>query len=324
MVSKLAAGQIKSKGDPDRVVDCQDLSKVFKGLTSKGIKAVHALQRVSCTVRPGQIIGLIGPNGAGKSTLLNLVAGIVLPTEGTVAVCGFPARSVAARQHLGFVPEHPVFPGMYSARAVLRYHGGLWGQSRTTIKNRIDGLIPQLQMQDWIDRPASNFSQGMKQRLALGIALMSEPRLLLLDEPSNGLDPMGVIQLRTLLKQLQESGTTIIVSSHRLGELDRLTSDYLFMHRGQIVSIEDPIVARGTGQLCIELKSDGAAMATLPLLENRTVRADETKLVLAVDDPDDVPDIVSALVRRNARIMNVLWRRESIEDIFVRLCQRES
>jgi ABC-2 type transport system ATP-binding protein len=324
MVSKLTSEPMEANADAGRVVTCHDLSKVFRGLTPRGIKAVHALQCVSFTIRPGQIIGLIGPNGAGKSTLLNLVAGIVLPTQGTVTVYGCPARSVAARRYLGFVPEHPVFPGMYSARAVLRYHGALWGLSRTAIKTRIDGLIPQLQMQEWIDRPASAFSQGMKQRLALGIALMSEPRLLLLDEPSNGLDPMGVIQLRALLKQLQEAGTTVIVSSHRLGELDKLTSDYLFMHRGQIVSIEDPVVARGTGQLCIELKSDGAALAAQPLLEKQIVQADETKLVLAVEDPDDVPDIVSALVRHDARIMNVFWRRESIEDVFVRLCQKNN
>lgn len=323
MISEKSIGKHKERTDHHQAVTCRGLSKVFKGVFTKGSKVVTALQQVSFTVHTGQIIGLIGPNGAGKSTLLNLIAGLILPTEGKVTVCGHPARSIAARRHLGFVPEHPVFPSLYSARSVLRYHGALCGLSRLVTTLQIDKLIPLLQMQDWIDRPASDFSQGMKQRLALGIALMAEPRLLLLDEPSNGLDPMGVIQLRSLLKEQQASGTTIIVSSHRLGELDKLTSDYLFMHQGRIVSIDDPVVARGTGQLRIELKSDGPALAESPSLGNRVLQADPTELVLTVEEPDEVPDIVCDLVQRGARIMNLRWQRESIEDVFVRLCHHQ-
>jgi len=306
-----------------RVVTCEGLTKVFKRLLAKQSQAVSALDQVSLSVHQGQIVGLIGPNGAGKSTLLNLVAGIILPTEGKVTVCGHRARSVAARRYLGFVPEHPVFPGLYSARAVLRYHGALLGLSAAAIVAQIGRLIERLQMQTWIDRPASDFSQGMKQRLALGIALMSEPRLLLLDEPSNGLDPIGVIQLRDLLKQLQEAGTTIIISSHRLGELEKMTSDYLFMHQGRIVSIEDQITAGGAGQLCVELKSDGPALAQSRLPESKVIKAEETELVIAVGDPDEVPDIVRDLVLGDARIMNVIWQRESIEDVFVRLTNED-
>ena len=304
------------------VVKCQGLTKVFKRLLAKQSKAVCALQQVSLSVYQGQIVGLIGPNGAGKSTLLNLVAGLILPSEGRVTVCGHPARSVAARRYLGFVPEHPVFPGSYSARAVLRYHGALLGLSTSAIAKQVETLTPQLQMQTWIDRPASNFSQGMKQRLALGIALMSEPQLLLLDEPSNGLDPMGVIQLRDLLKQLQGEGTTIIISSHRLGELDRLTSDYLFMHQGQIVSIEDQVAAGTAGQVRVELVSGGPALAQALLPDNKVLEVNETGLVIAIRDPKEVPDIVHDLVHGGARIMNVLWQRESIEDVFVRLCSQ--
>jgi len=305
------------------VVKCQGLTKVFKRLLAKRSKAVCALQRVSLSVHQGQIVGLIGPNGAGKSTLLNLVAGLILPSEGKVTIFGHQARSVTARRYLGFAPEHPVFPGSYSARAVLRYHGALLGLSASATVKQVDTLIPRLQMQTWIDRPASDFSQGMKQRLALGIALMSKPQLLLLDEPSNGLDPMGVIQLRDLLKQLQDEGTTIIISSHRLGELDRLTSDYLFIHQGQIVSIGDQIAAGAAGKLRVELVSGGPALAQALLPDNKVLEVNETELVIAIRDPQEVPNIVHDLVHGGARIMNVLWQRESIEDVFVRLCSKE-
>lgn len=305
------------------IVACQGLTKVFRRLLARRSKAVCALQQVSLSVFQGQIVGLIGPNGAGKITLLNLAAGLIFPTEGKVTVCGNPARSVAARRCLGFVPEHPVFPGLYSARAVLRYHGALLGLSAQATANQIDMLIQRLQMHTWIDRPASDFSQGMKQRLALGIALMSEPQLLLLDEPSNGLDPMGVIQLRDLLKKLQSEGTTIIISSHRLGELDKLTSDYLFMYQGQIVSIGDRIAAGTAGQLRVELVSGGSAFAHALLPDNKVINANETELVIAIRDPEEVPDIVRDLAQGGARIMNVLLQRESIEDVFVRLCNKE-
>ena len=182
-------------------VECRQLTKVFRRLLASHAKAVCALREVSLSVHRGQIVGLIGPNGAGKSTLLNLIAGLILPNEGHVTVCGHPARSIAARRGLGYMPEHPVFPGLYTARAILRYHGALLGFSSAAIARQIDKSIEQLQMQEFIDRPASDFSQGMKQRLALAIAMMNDPQLLLLDEPSNGLDPVGIIQLRDLLKQ---------------------------------------------------------------------------------------------------------------------------
>ncbi len=323
MVSETKHWENDSRNSRRLIVACQGLTKVFKRFLARRSKAVCALQQVSLSVFQGQIVGLIGPNGAGKSTLLNLVAGVILPTEGKVTVCGNPARSVAARRYLGFVPEHPVFPGLYSARAVLRYHGALLGLSAQAIAHQVDRLMPRLHMHTWIDRPASDFSQGMKQRLALGIALMSEPQLLLLDEPSNGLDPMGVIQLRELLKQLQDGGTTIIISSHRLGELDKLTSDFLFLHQGQIVGIEDQIAVSAAGQLRVELVSGGPAIAQALLPANKVLKANETELVIAIRDPEEVPDIVHDLVQGGARIMNVFLRRESIEDAFVRLCNNK-
>jgi ABC-2 type transport system ATP-binding protein len=302
-------------------VECRQLTKVFRRLLTARDKAVYALREVSLTVHKGQIVGLIGPNGAGKSTLLNLIAGLILPSEGAVTVCGHPARSIVARRGLGYMPEHPVFPGLYTARAILRYHGALLGYSSAVVAQRTDRSTEQLQMQEFIDRPASDFSQGMKQRLALAIALLNDPQLLLLDEPSNGLDPVGIIQLRDLLKRLRDSGAAIVISSHRLGELDKLTSDYLFMHRGRIVSFADKISAGQAGKLHVELVSDGRQVAEKLSPAGRVLEASDTELVVGINDPDEVPDIVSGLVRAGARIRSVLLQREDIEQVFLRLCK---
>jgi ABC-2 type transport system ATP-binding protein len=302
-------------------VECRQLTKVFQRLLEGRAKAVYALRDVSLTVHRGQIVGLIGPNGAGKSTLLNLIAGLILPSEGAVTVCGHPARSIAARRGLGYMPEYPVFPGLYTARAILRYHGALLGYSSAVIAQRTDRSIEQLQMQEFIDRPASDFSQGMKQRLALAVALLNDPQLLLLDEPSNGLDPVGIIQLRDLLKQLRDSGAAIVISSHRLGELEKLTCDYLFMHRGRIVSFADKLSAGQAGRLHVELVSDGRRIAERRSLAGRVLEVSDTELVVGIDDPDEVPDIVSELVQGGARIRSVLLQGEDIEQVFLRLCK---
>ena len=137
----------------------------------------------------------------------------------------------------------------------------------------------------------------MKQRLALAIAMMGDPQLLLLDEPSNGLDPIGIIQLRDLLRQLQASGTAIVISSHRLGELERLTSDYIFMHRGQVISFADRIAASQAGQLRVEVVSKGRSIAETLLPASKVLEVSDTELVIAVGDPDEVPDIVATWPR---------------------------
>jgi ABC-2 type transport system ATP-binding protein len=282
-------------------------------------KAICALKDISLSVRPGQIVGLIGPNGAGKSTLLNLMAGLIFPTAGCVSVCGYPARSIEARRGLGYMPEHPAFLSRYSAWATLRYHGALLGLSRRAACVQIDKWNEQLQMDEHIDRPCGDFSQGMKQRLALAIALMNDPRFLLLDEPSNGLDPIGIIQLRDLLKNLRDAGTAIVISSHRLGELEKLTSDYIFLYRGEVVSFGDQIAAGQAGRLRVEIVSNGRDIAQRLLSPSKLLSASETELVIVVGDDDEVPDIVRSLAEGGAQITGVLLQREDIEDVFLRL-----
>ncbi|MFC1633220.1 ABC transporter ATP-binding protein, partial [Planctomycetota bacterium] len=301
------------------VVECEELTKVYSSVWTGRSKAVCALRDVSLSVSRGQIVGLIGPNGAGKTTLLNLIAGLILPNEGRISICAHPARSIEARRRLGYMPEYPAFQNRYSARAVLQYHGGLMGLSRSEIADEADRLIHELKLKEFINRPCSGFSQGMKQRLSLAIALMKNPEVLLLDEPSNGLDPVGIIELRNVLKQLRESGTTIVISSHRLGELEKLTSNYIFLYRGQIVSFGDKITSGQAGRLRVELISDGRRIAEKVLPPTKVLNASDTELVIAVSDPKEVPAVVSKFVEGGAEITGVILQTENIEDVFLRL-----
>ncbi len=304
-----------------RVVECERLTKVYKRLLAKRSQAVCALQQVSLSVHQGQIVGLIGPNGAGKSTLLNLIAGLIFPSEGQVTVCGHPARSIGAHHSLGYMPEHPVFLGGYSARATLRYHGAMLKMSRGQVDQEVDRSVEQLQMQAFVDRPCAEFSQGMKQRLALAVALLGHPRLLLLDEPSNGLDPVGIIHLRDLLIQLRDTGCAIVVSSHRLGELEKLTSDYIYLQHGRIVTFGETATTGPGARLHIALESEGGHIAETLLSAHQTLDVTETGLDIAVNDTHEIPDIVTLLTSGGARITGVWLQKQDVEDAFLRLYQ---
>jgi len=304
-------------------IECRQVTKVYRSLWAPRTSAVCALREVSLSMDRGQIIGLIGPNGAGKSTLLNLMAGLIFPTRGSLRVCGHPARSYQARRRLGYMPEHPAFVERYSARAVLRYHAALLGLPEEALGPQVDKSIEELQMQDFADRTCAEFSQGMRQRLALAIATMSDPQVLLLDEPSNGLDPIGIIQLRDLLRQLRDRGTAIVISSHRLGELEKLTSQYLFIHRGRIVTIANHLLPGHAGRLHVELAPNSDPIARNVLSQWNVLDKSNGKLTIALTDPAEAPDIVSDLAHAGARITGVLLQRENIEEAFLRLCNEQ-
>jgi len=306
------------------VVECRDLSKIYRKFLAKRARAVSALQQVSLSVNQGQIVGLIGPNGAGKSTLLNLIAGLIFPSKGQVTVCGCPARSLDAHRSLGYMPEHPVFLGGYSARATLRYHCAMLKMSRSTADQELGRSVEQLQMQAFIDRPCADFSQGMKQRLALAVALLGQPKLLLLDEPSNGLDPVGIIHLRDLLTGLRDAGCAIVVSSHRLGELEKLTSDYVYLQHGRVVTLSEATTAGPETRLHIALESGGGKIAETLLSAHELFEVTETGLNIAIQDTHEIPDIVTLLTSGGARITGVWLQKQDVEDAFLRLYEGDS
>jgi len=306
------------------VIECREVTKAYGGGRAGRKASVRALDNISWQVGGGTIVGLVGPNGAGKTTLLSLIAGLLFPTQGTIHVCGHPARSLDARRSLGYVPESPAFLSCYSARAVLKHHAALHGLSREAIAGETERVLSQLRLEEYADRAVGGFSQGMRQRLALAVALLDNPRLLLLDEPSNGLDPIGVIELRRILNEVRQSGATVIISSHRLGELERLTSDYVFLHRGRIVQFGRDERVEQTGHLRVELLPGSPHVREDVLAPCSLVEQSDTRLVIAVNGIEDVPGVVSSLVGAGALVTGVALEMQDIEETFVRLCRERA
>lgn len=197
---------------------------------SKSFGKQQVLKNVNLTAWPGRIYGILGPNGAGKSTTFNLALGLIKPDHGQVNILGNPFCK-AALAHIGATINGPAFYPQLSATQNLKIHCLLTGTSTSVIPQ----LLATVGLAQAGRKRAGNFSTGMKVRLALAMALVGNPEILILDEPQNGLDPTGIIWLREFLKQLASQGKTIIVSSHVLGEISRMCDDIGILVQGQLV-----------------------------------------------------------------------------------------
>ena len=303
-------------------IDCKSVDKTFKTKGLRGVRTVRAIHDLSLTIEQGRTIGLVGPNGAGKSTLMSLIAGLIFPSKGSVCANGFPARSLRARRIIGYMPESPVFLGLYTARQVLVYHGALFRLSRRNAIQRAGELLDRLGLAKAANRRCYGFSLGMRQRLALGVALMGDPPILLLDEPSNGLDPAGIAELRKLLLNLSRSGKTMIISSHRLDELEKVTSDFVFLKHGQTVQFDTTGATTQRKLLRVGLLTPHSGQQEGLLPDYRIVRADDREIWVEVADLHDIPRIVSGLVKKGVQIVSVNVDKQTAEQAFLSLCQK--
>lgn len=210
----------------DYVLETKNLTKSYHG--------TKVLQDVSIMLEAGKIYGLIGSNGAGKTTLMRLVSGLAFPTEGSIKLFGKSDKSSLQqeRKRLGCMIEYPSFIPYMSAEENLNYHRIIRAvPSKIIVKE----LLDLVGLNHSGKKKAKNFSLGMKQRLGIAISLLSDPELLILDEPINGLDPIGVVEIRNLLTKLcEERQMTIMISSHNLPELYQLATDYIIIHQGQV------------------------------------------------------------------------------------------
>lgn len=192
-----------------------------------------ALDGVNITIEKGKIYGFIGENGAGKTTLIRLLAGLSLPSRGAIEAFGMPmtTSAEAIRKRIGFMVEHPIYHDNMSAADNLKMQALLYGKKL----DNIPALLERVGLKDVGKRRLKDFSMGMKQRLGIAMALANNPDLLVLDEPVNGLDPVGMVDVRHLLQKLSHEGITIFLSSHILTELYQLATDYIIIHQGKII-----------------------------------------------------------------------------------------
>jgi ABC-2 type transport system ATP-binding protein len=267
-------------------------------LTARGLEKRYgstvALGGVDLEVGEGELVGLLGPNGAGKSTLVKIACGLVRPTRGGAEVCGARAGSRDAKRRLGYLAELFRFPGWYSADELLELHQRLAG-SAGGAEERVE-LLELVGLSEARDRRVEQMSKGMQQRLGLAQALVGSPPLLLLDEPTSALDPVGRRTVRVLLEELRSRGTSVLLNSHLLSEVELVCDRVVILLRGKVVTEGSPAeLSRPRG---IEIETD----------EGTTLH-DGTR--------EDVPRLVAELVAAGRQVYGVRVLTSTLEDTYL-------
>ncbi|MBL0871398.1 MAG: ABC transporter ATP-binding protein [Phycisphaerales bacterium] len=223
------SGAVTPEGPREPAIDVRNVQKMYSGKT-------HALRGVSLRVNRGEIFGLLGPNGAGKSTLVKILMSVVSPTRCEGTVLGMPVGHKPTFARVGYLPEHHRFPEYLTGAQVLDYFAALSNVPRALRRERCGDLLKLVGMQDWANVRVKRYSKGMRQRIGLAQALMNDPDLIILDEPTDGVDPVGRLEIRKVLLQQKELGKAVFVNSHLLSELELVCDRVAIMVKGRVTS----------------------------------------------------------------------------------------
>ena len=238
---------------PESAVEVVNLTKIFKsGFTKRPLVAVRDL---CFRVQRGEGYGLIGPNGCGKSTTMKVMLGLLKATSGRTSIFGKDSERVASRQDVGFLPENPYFYKHLTGRETMHFYGRLCGLRGTALKERTEEMLQLAGLAHAADRRVGGYSKGMLQRVGLAQALIHQPRLLILDEPTAGVDPMGSRRIRDLILELKQRGITIVVTSHLLEQIQEVCDRVGIMSNGRMVRegrLQDLIAVENQTQITLE------------------------------------------------------------------------
>lgn len=312
-------------------IDVRQLKKTYtEGIFSR--KSFQALKGIDLTVQRGEVFGLLGPNGAGKTTLIKTLLGIVRGSGGEAFLLGSPAGSKVARRKIGYLPENLNFPSHHTATQALRFYGRLSYVDEANIRTRSTALLEQVGLLGRERELVRKYSKGMRQRLGLAQAMLHEPELLILDEPTDGLDPVGRSEIRKLIVWLKEQGKTVFLNSHILQEVELVCDRVAILAGGKLRGVGTPLelTQQFHGALStkvrIELSGDAPAVDSLRQAQTCDMLQlpdGRWQFSANVDSQADIDQLIDRMRERKISIHQLERTRPSLEEVFLSAIQSD-
>lgn len=304
------------------VIEAQNLAKVFKSFR----KSFTAVDSISFRVEKGEVFGFLGPNAAGKTTTIRMISGISRPTSGRVSVCGYDTilDGVRARECVGLIPETPGFYGEMKGLDMLCFYAEFY--SLPDRRKKAKELMERIGLDDFIDKKVKTYSHGMKKRLALASALINDPEILIMDEPSTGLDPKGISLFRKMVKDMNQEGVTVFLSSHILSEVEQMCDRVCILNKGKIIGLDSvENLSRKIGmktRINVFIDAEGINDVVLDSVKNLSdvLSVEKTGTGINVVCSRNVSSAVNEfLVRDGVKVKSIKTTEPSLEEIFLKL-----
>lgn len=303
-----------------KAIEIKGLTKIYS--SSGGRKKVEALKDVSLEVETGSIFGLLGPNGAGKTTLIKIILGITHSTSGTALLLDTPVENYLIRRKIGYLPENHKYPNYLTGIEVLKYFGQLAGAEAASIKKKSDELLELVKLTNWKKSKIKTYSKGMMQRLGLAQALINNPEVVFLDEPTDGVDPIGRKEIRDILAELKSQGKTVFLNSHLLSEVELVTDRVAILNKGMLLKIgsvtelaekkEEYIIRVDEENLIEEI-----SLADIQFhLKPQKIKG---SYLLNVSGDEELNSFIDFLRKKKVTIKEIVPVKSSLEELFINI-----
>ncbi len=300
------------------VIEVNDVTKIYNG----GIKTpkVTALKNLTLNVSEGTIFGLLGPNGAGKTTLIKILLGITFQTIGTAKILGQDISNYRVKSKVGYLPENHKFPPYLTGEQLLKFTAQLTGTYEKNVNKKIYELLDLVKMTKWGKTKIKKYSKGMMQRLGLAQALVNDPALIFLDEPTDGVDPIGRKEIRDILLDLKSRGKTIFLNSHLLSEVELVSDRVAILNKGQLIqegTVEELTTAKEVYKITFD---DELNNEQVNGFSDYSLKPEGNKSYsVKVSDPEKLNKLIDDIRKKNINIKSIVPLRKSLEDMFISL-----
>ena len=297
------------------IVVVEDLTKIYQTGMKKG--GITALDGVSLTVEQPEIFGLLGPNGAGKTTLFKTLLGITQVTSGYATIAGLPPDNPTSRKKVGYLPENHRFPDHLTGLGLLEFTGRLHAMGRSDIESRAKMFLEMVGMERWGNTKISKYSKGMQQRIGLAQAMVADPEILFLDEPTDGVDPVGKTEIKKVLQKIRDEGKSIILNSHLLSEVEAVADRVAILSHGKVIRIGtvDELTSRDSQYEIIA--EFGNKLFDIPEKVGKKISLAMDRLVVQLSDSKKINWIIDQLRINKIDIMSVKPIKITLEQSFI-------